>query len=172
MSKPSYPQKAVLSAGIMFSDQSFFKKSVDELKKSFGNLLFISRSFDFCYTDYYAKEMGASLLKRFVFFKKFVEQDKLPDIKHIAWDIEEKLSIDNKRRVNIDPGLLTMEKFILSTGKNYSHRIYMGKGVFADLNLVFKNDDFQEFEWTYPDYRQDETKRILLIVRKYLKEYK
>lgn len=67
MSRPFYPEKAVIFVGIMLADKSLFKKSVVELKKYFGEILFISRDFDFSHTDYYEKKMGTSLVKRFVF---------------------------------------------------------------------------------------------------------
>ena len=68
--------------------------------------------------------------------------------------IEKKYSKENRRTINIDPGYIEKAKFILVTTKNYSHRIYLGSGIFADLQYRMKDGKFQVHEWTYPDYRQ------------------
>jgi hypothetical protein len=56
------------------------------------------------------------------------------------------------RPLNLDIGLLTLENMTLATGKNFSHRIYLGEGVYSDLNLVFESKSFKTLPWTYPDY--------------------
>jgi hypothetical protein len=47
---------------------------------------------------------------------------------------------------------MLLERFVLATGKNYSHRIYIGKGIYADLTLIFESSAFRKLPWTYPDY--------------------
>jgi hypothetical protein len=68
--------------------------------------------------------------------------------------------------VNLDPGLLTPENFILATGKNFSHRVYLGNGVFADLTLVYRNGGFHPLPWTYPDYASEEVRSLLRDLRR------
>jgi hypothetical protein len=58
------------------------------------------------------------------------------------------------RPVNLDPGIIEASKLILATTKNYSHRIYIGKKIFAEVTLVFDRGCWRPFEYTYPDYRQ------------------
>ncbi len=60
---------------------------------------------------------------------------------------------NGKRLVNIDPGYVTASKLVLATAKDYYHRIYLDKGIFAEVTLYFKCGGFQSFEWTYPDYK-------------------
>ncbi|MBW5395503.1 DUF4416 family protein, partial [Brachyspira hampsonii] len=70
------------------------------------------------------------------------------------------------RKINIDPAILTLENFILVTNKNFTHRIYLKEGVFADLTLIYKKKKgYTELEWTYADYSSDETKRFLNKIR-------
>ncbi|MCK4785250.1 MAG: DUF4416 family protein, partial [Desulfobacteraceae bacterium] len=57
---------------------------------------------------------------------------------------------------NIDPGCISPERLILATGKNYVHRIYLSKGIYADLTLIFKKGSFSPLKWTYPDYADPE----------------
>ena len=58
------------------------------------------------------------------------------------------------------------EHFVLSTGKGYAHRPYLGKGVYADLTLIYKDKRFNELEWTYPDYKTETIQDILKKIRK------
>lgn len=67
--------------------------------------------------------------------------------------------------MNLDPGLVTPENFILATGKNFSHRIYLRDGVFADLTLVYRKGEYRALPWTYPDYASREIRDLLKGVR-------
>jgi hypothetical protein len=58
------------------------------------------------------------------------------------------------RPVNLDPGLLTLGKFLLATGKDQAHRIYLGGGIFAEVTLRFHAGAWEPWPWTYADYRQ------------------
>ncbi|MGM0417649.1 MAG: DUF4416 family protein [Thermodesulfobacteriota bacterium] len=154
--------------GLMMSDKSFFDKVCSDLKNLFGDAVFISRWIDFNHSDYYKAEMGTNLKKRFILFKTPVSQDALAGIKLGSTDIENFYLENGKRRVNIDPGILTKDKFVLSTFKNYSHRIYLGRSVFAEVALVYEKSCFRPFEWTYLDYKTDEAIVFFQLARKYL----
>jgi len=111
----------------------------------------------FDFTKYYEPEMGPRLLRQFVAFRRLIEQEALPDFKVQARTLEAELGDSSsgrlRRRANIDPGYLTLERLVLATTKNYSHRIYLRDGIFAELALAFCSDTFRPLEWTYPDYR-------------------
>ncbi|MBW1804141.1 MAG: DUF4416 family protein [Deltaproteobacteria bacterium] len=70
--------------------------------------------------------------------------------------LEQHYLVRGKRRVNIDPGYISMERLVLATGKNYTHRIYLAGGIYADLTLVFHKGSFKPLEWTYKDYATPE----------------
>jgi hypothetical protein len=90
----------------------------------------------------------------------------LSSVKHKTNQIEKKFSTHGKRRINIDPGYITHERFVLATGKNYTHRIYVGNGIFADLTLIYQRGGFQTLPWTYPDYAKENIRSFLTRVRK------
>lgn len=152
----------------MPEDERLFKDLYKELEKNWGKTQFISEWLDFSHTDYYTKEMGSGLKRRLILFKEPAHQENLKNFKVRSWKIEEQYSINNKRQINIDPGFLTMERFILLTGKNYSHRIYLGEGVFADLTFIHENGEFKTLSWTYSDYKFKEIIRFLERSRAYL----
>ncbi len=115
------------------------------------DLLSEVRLFD--YTSYYEPEMGAPLYRRWAAFRDLVPQERLVSIKQQALGLEDEWTVQGKRRLNIDPGLLTAERLVLSTGKNFSHRIYLSAGIFAEVTLIYRGGGFQPLPWTYPDYR-------------------
>jgi hypothetical protein len=119
----------------------------------------------FDHTDYYEPEMGAPLFRRVMAFCNLIEQDSLADIKLFTNDLEKRLSRQGRRRVNIDPGYLLAERFVLATGKNYTHRVYLRAGIYADLTLIYHEGRFQALDWTYPDYAGEAVIDFLKSVR-------
>ena len=70
-----------------------------------------------------------------------------------------------KRRINIDPGFLSLGKLILATTKDQCHRVYLGKGIFAEVTLFYKQKTFNPWPWTYPDYQSREYLEIFNSIR-------
>jgi hypothetical protein len=120
---------------------------------------------DFDFTSYYEKEMGPDIRRWLWVFENLVERGKLAYIKCLTNRLEQEHSNNGKRRFNLDPGLLTLENFILATGKNRAHRIYLGQGIFGDLTLVFQKKSYRALEWTYPDYADPDMISILNTIR-------
>jgi hypothetical protein len=71
--------------------------------------------------------------------------------------------------VNIDPGLLSLSRFILASSKDGSHRVPLCEGVFAEITLVYERGGYRALPWTYPDYRSSEYLDILAEIRKLYK---
>ncbi|MBN2418318.1 MAG: DUF4416 family protein, partial [Deltaproteobacteria bacterium] len=108
-------------------------------------------------TRYYEKEMGWPLHRRFITFRELITPEELVGKKLSTNRIEIKYSVDGKRCINIDPGYICLERLVLATGKNYTHRIYLSHGIYADLTLVFNKGTFKPLEWSYPDYSDNES---------------
>jgi hypothetical protein len=165
MSRPLPPKPAKLVIGFLLKDGRLAGGIIRELAHRFGPPDLISPWFEFGYTDYYEKEMGGPLARRLLAFKSLIRQSDLPDIKIATNGIEEQFSEDHLRRVNIDPGYLLMERFVLATGKNFSHRIYIGQGIYADLTLIYSRGQYRVLPWTYPDYAGDKITGVLEKIR-------
>jgi len=110
----------------------------------------------FDFTDYYAEEMGTGLKRRWIAFADLKERAYLASAKHSAVLLEDALSADGRRTVNIDPGYVDDAQVVLSTAKNFSHRIYIGKGYYAEVTLIYMRTGLKSLEWTYPDYKGEE----------------
>jgi uncharacterized protein DUF4416 len=165
MSKPQRPKPAKLVVGLFMNEKRLFDAIMGSLTQMFGGADIISAWFPFDYTAYYEPEMGAPLFRRMVAFKNLILQNDLPAIKLDTNDIELIFLKNSSRTVNIDPGYLTLERFVLATGKNFTHRIYLDRGIYADLTLIYQKGDFRELPWTYPDYRQNDIKNFLKHAR-------
>ena len=174
MSTPKNPDPAKLVVGCIMNNKADIDKLFPVLEDTFGSVDMISPWLGFAYTDYYYKEMGSPLYRKVFVFKSLIAQDELAMIKEKTNEIEAKFAIDGKRAVNIDPGYLVSSRFILATGKEYSHRIYIGRKIYADLTLMYsKKKGFQTLEWTYPDYASKTMISFLSKVRsKYLLDLK
>jgi hypothetical protein len=165
------PEKAALFIGSLFSKTDIFIQVMPLLKKNFGAVLFESPVSKWDYTSFYEKELGTPINRSFVFFSSLFDTSRLPETKLLTNEIEEAFSEDNKRKINLDPGYITLAKVVLASTKNYSHRIYLGKGIYADLAMIFqKNKGFQPLPYTYNDYKDQKTIGMFSEVRNSLKE--
>ena len=158
-----YPVKLV--SGFIFKERKPLNLAKSLLNKHFGAIDFVSPVFSFNYTGYYEEEFGRELKRLFVSFKGLIGPEELPKIKVFSNKIEKKLSKGKKRLINIDPGYIGLAKLILASTKDYSHRIYLGKGIFAETTLVFEGKSYKPRPWTYPDYASEEYISIFNKIR-------
>jgi len=165
MSVPHDPAPAKLIIGMFMQERGIFAELAAELDGLYGPIDIISSWLAFDFTSYYTAEMGAPLYRRMVAFGPHIEQERLPEIKLATNLMEEQRRSAGRRRVNIDPGYLLPERFVLATGKNFSHRIYLKGGIYADLTLVYTRREFRTLPWTYPDYAAPEMISFLTRVR-------
>ena len=173
MSQPQPPKPAKLLIGLFTRKQERMSDVATDLMESFGPVDLISPLFPFDFTTYYEKEMGSPLFRRIFVFKSLIGQDDLADIKLKTNAIETRFSTDGLRQVNIDPGYLLMERVVLATGKNFAHRIHIGKCIYADLTLIYQKNGYQPLAWTYPDYAHESIRNFLSLVRnKYMEDLK
>lgn len=154
-----------LITGLIYKDEAVFGKAKKILGCKFGVIDFISPPMPFTHTDYYRCEFGSGLKRRFISFKKLILAQSLPEIKIAANKIEKKLTKHNLRLINIDPGYLNLGKLLLATTKDYAHRIYLDKGIYAEVTLFYQNKSYQPWEWTYPDYKTAEYINIFGKIR-------
>jgi hypothetical protein len=173
MSIPQPPKPAKLIVGFFMQQRSLAADITEALQDRLGPVEMISPWLDFDFTTYYEAELGTPLVRRLLVFRNLIEQTRLPAIKQMTNGIEAQHTRDGKRRVNIDPGYLLPERFVLATGKNFTHRIYIGEGIYADLTLIYQKGAFRTLPWTYPDYADGRLIDFLTVVRnKYMLELK
>ncbi|MGD8500333.1 MAG: DUF4416 family protein [Phycisphaerales bacterium] len=158
MWKLKEPNPVKLIIGILASNYQCLHTAADALGDKFGNADFTSDVWPFDKTDYYKDQTGPRILRQFVSIERLIDPARLAKIKHQTNKLEQKLakalSIPLSRPVNLDPGIIEPSKLVLATTKNYSHRIYIGKKMYAEVTLVFNKGRWQPLGHTYPDYKQ------------------
>ncbi len=176
MRKFDTPPPVKLVCGVLYKDVEWLNWGLADLQNSFGDPDFQSPPIEFNFTDYYYKEMGQPLFRVFTSFARLIDSADLAEVKIFTNTVEEKYSLQSgppARVLNIDPGYINAAAFILATSKNFAHRIYLGKGVFAQQELLFEKKRIQTLDWTYPDYRSYDYQEMLRKIREtYLKQLK
>lgn len=165
MGKIKTPKLVTPIASIFTSNEDLFCYVKSTLSKSLGKCIYKSALLPFDRTDYYSAEMGENLKRRIFAFKTLVDPSELPSLKNWTNNLEKGLAIDKKRRVNIDIGYVSLSKLVLATTKDYSHRLYLGKGIYGEVTLRFLKGRFQPWPWTYPDYASDKYCEIFNQIR-------
>ncbi len=159
-------QKCALVMGVLSTIEERRDEVLSVLENHFGPIELHSPVMDFSFTDYYDEEMGSRPVRYLLLFRDLVDPSTLADLKKLTNAIEKDFaSSDGKRKVNLDPGLLSLSSFILATCKDRSHRIPLRDGIYAETTLIYKNHDFQSLEWTYADYRSEDLRAIMRSFR-------
>ena len=169
------PKRVKLIVGMLSGDPDLFRRARQHLERVLGPIDLISELWPFECTDYYDGEMGPDLKRQFVTIAELVRPERLPEIKrqtnHLEAAIRGELALTEEHRpVNLDPGYVTLGKLVLATTKDYSHRVYIDQGVYAEVTLRFESGRWLPWPWTYPDYSAATYHGFLIRVRERLKE--
>ena len=164
MSQPREADHVKIISSLFSPEKELIDTVIKQLQDICGPLDWVSPELFFDRTTYYAREMGWPLHRRFISFKDLAFPGQLVQIKHKTNAIEQHYVVDGNRRINIDPGYISLER--LATGKNFTHRVYLSKGIYADLTLIFHNGSYRPLEWTYPDYADPEIIEFFNEIRK------
>jgi hypothetical protein len=147
-------------------DPRLFEMAESRLSEQFGEIDFRSGVLPFDHTSYYASEFGEGLLRKFVSLRRLVDPGDLADIKIWTNALEGDFASEGRRRINLDPGYVALSKVVLATTKDHRQRVYLGKGIYAEVTLFFEKGAFRAWEWTYPDYRTDQYLQIMAEIRR------
>jgi hypothetical protein len=154
--KPFTPAKLVV--GLISSFDRYFAGARKALEALYGPADIESEFFPFDRTDYYEKQMGKDLRRRFLSFARLIPPESLAPIKIRTNALEEDIQKEfggRTRLVNIDPGILTGSALIMATAKDFAHRVPLERGVYAHLELLFTRSAVRLLPWTYPDFQQE-----------------
>ena len=163
-------EKTALVIGVLSSLEEQHDKLIEILQSHFGPIEAQSPILDFSFTDYYDSEMGSRPVRYLLLFKNLVDPSQLASFKTLTHELEKLFAFEHgNRRINLDPGILSLSNFILATCKDRSHRIPLRDGIYAETTLIYQAKDFQRLPWTYADYSSEDVKVILRGFRQWLK---
>lgn len=173
MAQPQFPKPVKLFIAVLWADCTAFDQACIEVQKRWGRSDWLGTHHPFDQSGYYEQEMGANLQRTLITFEKLFPAESIGEAKLATNEIEDALSVDGKRPVNLDVGYLDHNKIVLASMKYSGHKIYLGQGIYADFVGRFKAGRYQPFEWTFPDFRTGRYDEELLTIRTtYLQQLK
>jgi hypothetical protein len=152
--KPFTPVKPF--CGIIYKRAVDCKEGIHILEHNIGAVDMESAEILFDSTTYYCEELGQPLFRKFISFSNLIPPEDLVDLKLMTNRIEGELTVDGKRRINIDPGYLSQNNIIIATTKNYYHRVPLQRGIYAHIEYIFRKNEPSLLPWTYPDFKKRE----------------
>jgi len=173
----SKPKPVNLIIGVLTSIPELLRQIDKTLEGYFGSIDLRSDILPFNFTDYYNEEMGKGIQRQFYSFEKLIMPDEIATIKVQTNHIEEFITSSKKysvqRPINIDPGYMNESRLILASTKDFSHRIYLRDGIYAEVTLNYRRGRYESFPWTFPDYKSSDYQNFFLTVRElYVKKLK
>lgn len=164
--EPESPQAVKLLAGLLYTDETLLNHAFKLLEETFGKIDFRSRVYPFSVSDYYYPEMGSPVQRLFVSFIQLVLPGDLADLKIQSNRIEDKLMVAGNRRVNIDTGYMDFDKVVLASAKYNGDKVYLAKGIWADLTLRYSRGKFRSYPWSFPDFKNGLYNPVFMEIRR------
>jgi hypothetical protein len=173
MAEPRSPVPALLVVAAFSRHDAALAWAAQRLGQEFGPIARTGPTVSFHQTKYYEKTMGTDLRKQLLAFEQLLPQEELASVKLRTNQLEAELAetgtYPEPRPLNLDPGLLTLGKFLLATTKDQAHRIYLRDGIYAEVTLRFQTGQFEPWPWTYADYQEPAVRELLKTFRDYYK---
>ena len=160
-------EPALLVASVLGATPELVSLAVERMAEQFGELVFVSEPLAFSWTEYYGDELGPEPARRFLAVRELLDDpSRLCNIKRACCRLEVALGRPGGgRQVNIDPGYLNARQLVVASTKPRGHRIYLGRGVHADLMLLHSGDGYGAMPWTYPDYASPDLMAMFASLR-------
>ena len=151
------PEPVKLIIGILAADEQCLAVAVEAVTAQFGKADMKSEIWPFDQTEYYKDQAGENIVKQFVCIEKLIDPGELAAIKlkanEIEQDLAQKPNTDLPRPINLDPGIMEPSKLVLASTKNFSHRIYIGQNIYAELTLTYQKGNWHAYDYTFPDHK-------------------
>lgn len=165
---PFIPERLVVA--VLASRPERLAPARAALEERFGPVEWAGDPVPWGFTAYYDREMGPGIVRLFWSFERLVDPAGLAAVKLATNGIEDGFREHGDRKLNLDPGLLSLSRFVLATTKDGSHRIPLVDGIYAEVTLVFERGEFRPLPWTYPDYRDPGQLAVLAAARERYRE--
>ncbi len=175
MAQPTEPSAVKFICGMIAADVLLFDEATGLLTAELGPIDVASDVMPFDLTDYYDRQMGTPLYRKFIAFETLANPQRLIAVKLQANAIEADIAaagapIGPARPINLDPGYIAPAKLVLASMKDFAHRIYLGSGVYAEITLSYRHGQWRATEWTFPDYASGRYDAFLTKARNCLRD--
>jgi len=169
MARPAQPAPVKIICGMISSREELFEAALARLTEALGPVDITSDILPFDFTHYYDEQMGAPLYRRFAGFERLRLPDELVAIKLRTNELEREIAAEVRdappRPINLDPGYISESKLVLASMKDFSHRLYLGSGVYGEVTLMFHKGKWESLRWSFPDYASGRYDAFLTAAR-------
>lgn len=173
MGQVSEPDDVLLVLAVFSRHAEAIEWAKQRAEAEWGPVKLQSERFAFDATAYYEPTMGAPLEKCFFGFERLVDPGVLAELKWQtnAWEAEYAESGEHaeSRPLNLDPGYLTPAKLVLASTKDHAHRVYLSRGIYAEVTLFYQDRRWRHRDWTFADYRRADYQRFFSECREHLR---
>ncbi len=159
------PEPLKYFVAILFRTPGNLEIGKQALVDRWGAFDFEGGDHPFDMTDYYEPEMGTPLYRRLAAFEALMMPTELVTMKLRCNQLEDETAREGKRIVNLDSGYLDHNKIVLASAKGAGQKIYIDKGIYADLVGRYEKGCYQPFHWTFPDFKTGRYDKELLQIR-------
>ena len=156
------PEKLIM--GVIFCEDSILDEAMAQLKERFGECDAVCEEFSFSeeFSTYSDEELGGEGRRRIYSFERLVDPA-----------LEARFSVDGQRKINLDPGFINHGRLMLPTTKATGFRVPLARGIHTELTLFWARGGWNDFPWSYRDYKSARVKAFLTDVRRtYLRQRK
>jgi len=167
------PLPVKLFVGVLTSIQSLLPEVEERMVALFGSADLQSDLFPFDQTHYYDEEMGCPIHRQFFGFSALIDPSEIAGIKVKTNNLESAFAREHpgmQRPVNLDPGYLEQSKIVLASTKNFFHRILISEGIYAEVTLHYQAGKWQDFPWTFPDYKSEQYQQYFSSLRDFYRK--
>jgi hypothetical protein len=173
MGEPSLPELALRLLAAFSRHEAALAYARAVAEEAWGEIALASPLFSFKETDYYTSTMGSDLKKVFFVFSEPCDPGELASAKLQTGQWERAYAArdahEDERPLNLDPGYLTSAKLVLASTKDHAHRIYLERGIYAEVTLFYRDRLWQYHPWTFPDYRRADYHEFFFEAREFLR---
>jgi len=173
MAEAKPPEMVKLVCGMISGRVDLFDRAAWRMAERLGPPELTSELMDFDFTHYYDRRMGSPLYRRFTAFETLIPPDALVEIKCWTNELEAKFAAEiasPPRPINLDPGYVAQSKLVLASMKDFSHRVYLGRGVYGEVTLMYGKGRWEPLGWTFPDFASPRYHAFLTAARDRLRE--
>ncbi len=167
--EPSEPIPVKLFCGVLYSDEQLLNDSRLLLVEKYGEIDYQGDQFNFEISEYYRPEMGWPIYRRFWAFETLINPNEIARLKIECNEIEDQLTVDGNRKVNLDPGYMDYDKIVLASAKYNGQKIYLDYGIYADLTLRYEKGEYYPYPWSFPDFKEGQYNQTFLRIREIYK---
>ena len=156
MNNTSNYKSNLIFFALLFKNETDLKQVKESISRDYGKIIKESPVYEFNHSAYYSTEMGEPLYRQFIGIGASLSPPNYWTIKHWATELETHFTTNDKRTINIDPGIIHAHNAIFFSTKDFAHRLPIGHQIYAEVSLIYKKKKFHALDWTYPDMTKKE----------------